>query len=1029
MRRSIFVLAAAAVSSFALLGCEDGPNQTYTPSPAGAATNWNNSGAPGATSGAQQGFGGGSIGGNNAEVICTGSEKAKRWATMVKEPVVPPRYAGGLDMAGGESWPGLTITEAEKVNCQSDSLGDIFGQSGILSNSWGDNQEVIDTYYVSNNKAWMIYIWNGYTGGMGCNGLEPGDSPSGPCQPLQSPDKAHTYFIPLGSQVQKDNANFEIDWQDPVAGPAELNELAAALMFTYAPQLPAEPNCIGDGHCLMNTSQGDVPYFFILPLGIAISPASKSAAQPVPSIMTNFQLYVTKVLGFAYANPLLKLDQVGPQATAGILGTATTPCTLQFGMQYGEFLANCVQTTGDANKNAVELNKLIGGIQHGDEDWGFNVQGVDMNFKSSTLAPTAVLGDNALPQPSDLSVEMSIDQSTLGNILNDYSDPAGQKLDLHGSGAVYKEYARLVRQDVLAALGGGSCSLDSDCGGVGAKCNSGKCAIIDGDPSLCLFPDTKTAKAFPNPTTSYCASRRGNPSTCTLPAYCTGFEGFVTGAPSTGPTDLTNLGVSVTSVGAGTPTAAVPNPVNKLALGLKPGNIYAYFCGDANGPAGLVAGAGGATTGYNLCGVNNDAFGNVGPLWKTSYNQLLRVAAGNNGSVLPATVQDIRFFWKEFVTALLKYMTVAGNPGPVPDLSAIKLDGYSLFFDSNGAGQFETAEYVDRRFVSATQAPLDVSVTADVKGGIFNDFDFTRWLARGETAVYAAMTVNANDAPGAENTAVITNVVGNPILSTWPAGTVSTAYTCATTFPQPTDCPPLSIPLDAKGNPVLNSEGDYILKPYPGAIGTTAATSFTLGPVGVAITQTYENSQQAMVSIPVHSNPYDQSSPPGPNISKLLPWVPKQPGNGFNIPLNGELNQFITTSNVDLSGITISAYVYYDCQIDTSTGQCMSNGAIQFDAMYSTDFLGDVFLCKDTTTGDLLTAQMYTSVGDMLAFLAAHPNVYTDCGLIIRYSPFDNYADYITSLNNGVQVQVTQGGGYGRIVGATMFVPGQGNGQ
>lgn len=291
------------------------------------------------------------------------------------------------------------------------------------------------------------------------------------------------------------------------------------------------------------------------------------------------------------------------------------------------------------------------------------------------------------------------------------------------------------------------------------------------------------------------------------------------------------------------------------------------------------------------------------------------------------------------------------------------------------------------------------------------------------------MTVNAGDAPGAEDNGLITNIFGSPLLAAWPGGTVSSAYTCATTFPQPSDCPPDSIALDTNGQPLLNAEGDLLFQPYPGAVGTGAWTPFTLGSVGIQVTQTFENSQQVMISIPVRLNPYDSTSPPAPSISKLLPWVPKQPGNGFNIPVDGSRNQFIETSNLDLSGITISAYVYYDCQIDSSTGQCMANGALQFDAVFSTDFLGDVFLCKDAVAGDLLTAHMYTSVGDMLAFLASHPNVYSTCGLIIRYSPYDNYADYITSLTNGVQLEVTQGGGYGRIVGATLFVPGQGSGQ
>jgi hypothetical protein len=42
MRRS--VLTSVALLSAFLAGCEDGPNQTYSPAPAGAAGNWNNAG-------------------------------------------------------------------------------------------------------------------------------------------------------------------------------------------------------------------------------------------------------------------------------------------------------------------------------------------------------------------------------------------------------------------------------------------------------------------------------------------------------------------------------------------------------------------------------------------------------------------------------------------------------------------------------------------------------------------------------------------------------------------------------------------------------------------------------------------------------------------------------------------------------------------------------------------------------------------------------------------------------------------------
>jgi hypothetical protein len=44
----------------------------------------------------------------------------------------------------------------------------------------------------------------------------------------------------------------------------------------------------------------------------------------------------------------------------------------------------------------------------------------------------------------------------------------------------------------------------------------------------------------------------------------------------------------------------------------------------------------------------------------------------------------------------------------------------------------------------------------------------------------------------------------------------------------------------------------------------------------------------------------------------------------------------------------------------------------------------------------------------------------------VRYSPYDNYPDYITSLTAGVRLDIEQGGGYGRVVDATVYVPGSG---
>jgi hypothetical protein len=43
---------------------------------------------------------------------------------------------------------------------------------------------------------------------------------------------------------------------------------------------------------------------------------------------------------------------------------------------------------------------------------------------------------------------------------------------------------------------------------------------------------------------------------------------------------------------------------------------------------------------------------------------------------------------------------------------------------------------------------------------------------------------------------------------------------------------------------------------------------------------------------------------------------------------------------------------------------------------------------------------------------------------VVRWSPYDNYVELIESTTYGVRLQLTQGGGLGRVVGAQVYVPG-----
>jgi hypothetical protein len=69
---------------------------------------------------------------------------------------------------------------------------------------------------------------------------------------------------------------------------------------------------------------------------------------------------------------------------------------------------------------------------------------------------------------------------------------------------------------------------------------------------------------------------------------------------------------------------------------------------------------------------------------------------------------------------------------------------------------------------------------------------------------------------------------------------------------------------------------------------------------------------------------------------------------------------------------------------------------------------------------------MYSSTLDVLTWLDNHPGSRAACNIFVRYSPYNNYPDYIISLTNGVMLAVNPGagGGPGRIADVTIFNPG-----
>ena len=154
-------------------------------------------------------------------------------------------------------------------------------------------------------------------------------------------------------------------------------------------------------------------------------------------------------------------------------------------------------------------------------------------------------------------------------------------------------------------------------------------------------------------------------------------------------------------------------------------------------------------------------------------------------------------------------------------------------------------------------------------------------------------------------------------------------------------------------------------------------------------------------------------------------WQPKGPTVGFPVAKNGEIDEFVSAARLSLGGATLDADVFEDVHLDASTHEPDKDGRLDFKAVRSRAFFGDVFVCSDPASGDLLRARMGTPTSSLLDWIASHPGAYAACGLVLRTSPFGTDVDALTSLTNGVRVAFDHRGGLGRVSEATLFVPGQ----
>ena len=203
-QRSIF--AVGLVTSLAALarrrptGCEDGPSQTFAPAPANAGNLWNN-GNPDAGTGVFDGSAkfDAQFGSVNALAHCTADQQRLVWANMLQQPIIPPLQYAGLNLAYDTKFDGITLKEAEAINC----TGEPIGGAGV---AWGDNGEVVFFYTSSNYVINQIELNLGYEGKMSLppgGGGQGGERPVRHRQPVREladagpgPDPLHRSHLP-----------------------------------------------------------------------------------------------------------------------------------------------------------------------------------------------------------------------------------------------------------------------------------------------------------------------------------------------------------------------------------------------------------------------------------------------------------------------------------------------------------------------------------------------------------------------------------------------------------------------------------------------------------------------------------------------------------------------------------------------------------------------------------------------------------------------------------------------------------------
>lgn len=370
---------------------------------------------------------------NAVNAQCTPASRAAILADMVRQPIVPPRLFGGLDVAGGDDWRGLTLDQAEQKLCASQLLSE--DDSGNAYASWGDAGELQVGYSTSSKKIDFVQLNPGYRGKLQFSS-RPG-----------SKFGHHTYEVGVGSPILRDGAPWELRWHGRMMDDAQSTELYDAMVYTFAPELPGDDvNCRASGTCRAHADgAGGGGTFGARSLGMYFHVPSIVAAQPASSTPDLLYFFTNKILPFSNAEMFLKLDAEGPVAIARDLGDRTpkATCTMLLGRTFDSFFDDCVGVLSDSTANARLKTKLLGGARNEGGTWNFDVSGIHPSFAAASPSETE-------PHWNARVTELVVDVRSLGKLANELG--ANGEFNLAGTDAIYREYARLVQQELHARM-------------------------------------------------------------------------------------------------------------------------------------------------------------------------------------------------------------------------------------------------------------------------------------------------------------------------------------------------------------------------------------------------------------------------------------------------------------------------------------------------------------------------------------------------------------------------------------------------